>query len=322
MSPDEARAILDVDAHTDARTLKRAYLRKIKKAKPERDPEGFQRLRAAYELLESWREDSEWDARDEWDEPSALSRSGETNADFLAALPSSAAPSANEAPILDPPLPQAEAPPSPRDQLWTLVEAIDATLETALETGTFAATWALIDEALDLAEFEAAPAPPAALIFEITTAALMHASDPEPACQAFSRWSRLTTDLDPSSAALEDEERACLLLLAELVEFVDKSPGCPPPFYALIASALHERDPDARRVELSELAEARPSAARKTRAQLHHHAPSLAAIYSASLGETTDPQLGGERAQFMRKFLQILLKAGVVILIIGLHFCS
>lgn len=35
----------------DAGQLRRAYLRAIKKHKPERDPEGFRRVRDAYELL-------------------------------------------------------------------------------------------------------------------------------------------------------------------------------------------------------------------------------------------------------------------------------
>lgn len=51
LSPSQAYELLGVDATASAKELKRAYLRKTKVYKPERDPEGFQRLRAAYELV-------------------------------------------------------------------------------------------------------------------------------------------------------------------------------------------------------------------------------------------------------------------------------
>jgi hypothetical protein len=47
---EHARSLLGVDASADAETIRRAYLRAIKKTKPERDPEGFQKIREAYEL--------------------------------------------------------------------------------------------------------------------------------------------------------------------------------------------------------------------------------------------------------------------------------
>lgn len=43
--------MLGVDASASPKDLKRAYLRKTKSVRPERDPEGFQRVREAYELL-------------------------------------------------------------------------------------------------------------------------------------------------------------------------------------------------------------------------------------------------------------------------------
>ncbi len=50
----EARELLGVDAGTDAKSIKRAYLRAVKRHKPERDPEGFQRVREAYQLCRSF----------------------------------------------------------------------------------------------------------------------------------------------------------------------------------------------------------------------------------------------------------------------------
>lgn len=51
MDLDEARALLGVDADASGDQLRRAYLRAVRRHPAERDPEGFKRVRAAYELL-------------------------------------------------------------------------------------------------------------------------------------------------------------------------------------------------------------------------------------------------------------------------------
>ncbi len=53
MKPAEAGALLGVGPPVDPKILRRAYLRKVKTCKPEQDPEGFARLREAYELLKA-----------------------------------------------------------------------------------------------------------------------------------------------------------------------------------------------------------------------------------------------------------------------------
>lgn len=47
---DDARAVLSVDAEASKKEMRRAYLRLVRKHKPDRDPEGFKRVREAYEL--------------------------------------------------------------------------------------------------------------------------------------------------------------------------------------------------------------------------------------------------------------------------------
>ncbi|MEO7096502.1 MAG: J domain-containing protein, partial [Polyangiales bacterium] len=51
MTFEEALKVLAVDREADAETVRRAYARAVRLHKPERDPEGFQRVRAAYELV-------------------------------------------------------------------------------------------------------------------------------------------------------------------------------------------------------------------------------------------------------------------------------
>jgi len=47
----QAMALLGVDSLATPKQIRRAYLRLVKRHKPEQDPEGFQRIRQAYELL-------------------------------------------------------------------------------------------------------------------------------------------------------------------------------------------------------------------------------------------------------------------------------
>lgn len=50
---DEAMAVLALDGTADADAARRAYLKLVKRYKPEVDPEAFQRVRAAWEVLEA-----------------------------------------------------------------------------------------------------------------------------------------------------------------------------------------------------------------------------------------------------------------------------
>lgn len=54
--------VLDLSPDADARTIKRQYAVLLKKTRPDDDPEGFQRLREAYEEALSW---CEWQQEDE-----------------------------------------------------------------------------------------------------------------------------------------------------------------------------------------------------------------------------------------------------------------
>lgn len=45
--------ILDIEESADDEQIKKAYLAKVRQHPPERDPEGFRRVRAAYEAIKS-----------------------------------------------------------------------------------------------------------------------------------------------------------------------------------------------------------------------------------------------------------------------------
>lgn len=51
---DDPYVVLGVSPEADARTLKRAHARLIRKFRPDRDPENFKRVQAAYELAQRW----------------------------------------------------------------------------------------------------------------------------------------------------------------------------------------------------------------------------------------------------------------------------
>lgn len=53
MTSETAAGILGVTLDADAATLRRAYLEQIKAHPPDRDPEAFERVRDAYELLDN-----------------------------------------------------------------------------------------------------------------------------------------------------------------------------------------------------------------------------------------------------------------------------
>ncbi len=50
-SLEQAASSLDVDVDVDGQALRAAYVRQVKAHPPDTDPEGFERIRDAYELL-------------------------------------------------------------------------------------------------------------------------------------------------------------------------------------------------------------------------------------------------------------------------------
>ncbi|MCA9699641.1 MAG: J domain-containing protein [Myxococcales bacterium] len=255
MDRDEALSLLGVDAGADPRTVKRAYLRRLKKTKPERDPEGFKRLREAYELLEQEQDHQEEDHEHE-------------------PQPEFAPSSANVVEVPQPPSSE------PRASFADCVHDI----HMALEDGDLDRACEQAAAAIARSESMEAPALPAALMVDLTLSALSSASDPAPARYAFRSWSAHSNVFDATRGELENDELAKLALVAELVEL---PPDFPRPVAQLIATALFSGDPDSERDRLCDLTDERPAMAIHAQETLMRHAPGLAAIYSASLDTGT-----------------------------------
>lgn len=88
MTFDDALQVLGIDGTASRKAARRAYLKLVKVHKPDRDPEGFQRVRAAFELID---QQIEW--RQAWD----LSAEDAAGAD-------------DDSPLADPAPPEAVAP--------------------------------------------------------------------------------------------------------------------------------------------------------------------------------------------------------------------
>jgi hypothetical protein len=115
MTLDEAARILEIEPTAGASAARRAYLRKLKIHKPERDPDGFMRIRAAYDRFAS-------SAGGDLLLAAMLQRHHEAGARGASAPPFTRVPSS--VPVVDPP-----ASPSPADTTGSLIiDTLTATL--------------------------------------------------------------------------------------------------------------------------------------------------------------------------------------------------
>lgn len=118
MNADEAMALLGVDRDTSPDAVRRAYLRACRVYRPETDPAGFQRVRAAYDLLRSFADRLEVDLSHEIVLTMPAPRAEDTSARVL----STPDPLSNHEPEASPPVRPEPTPPPPT----TLVPAADA----------------------------------------------------------------------------------------------------------------------------------------------------------------------------------------------------
>jgi hypothetical protein len=288
MSRDEALTLLGVDADADAQTRKRAYLRRLKQTKPERDPEGFQRLREAYELLEH-------DSPDDDHEPEPAS---------------TPLPPPHEPVTLEPLA-------TPRPSFDELVEQADE----AFENRDLDKLLRLLDQALDLTQTEEGlegPDLPEYLVGSATLAAFV-VGDPEPGRALFRRWSKLSGLFDAVRAERDVDEQARLVLVSELVELPSNFPH---EFAALIASALVRGDPDGENVRIKALADERPSAAFLARDLLSLHAPGLHRLFSDSFGEDESERPVMRGAEDHPVVIVLYVAAMLIFVLLRLGHCT
>lgn len=197
MNRAEAVRLLELEEPLDARTVRKAYLRAVKRHRPETDPEGFQRVREAFDLLKR----QVGRARRA---PSAPSVRAPMTAHVLRPSPYPQPPPVDAPPAPEPPpdeLPEPSAwvPPTPADhRAWTVeplpppVVSADTLLELAQEQADVDGPSALDSLSRALQALERAPSTATRPLQVLTPVLLLHraghARDAIEGWQLVQRW--------------------------------------------------------------------------------------------------------------------------------------
>ena len=301
MTFEDALQVLDIDVTASRKAVRRAYLTLIKVHKPDRDPEGFQRVRAAFELVNDqieWRQmlAKSDDAIDESLEDESIE---DESIEDMAPLAFDAA-SANHTPLEDGPadLPDfaAEAegqsdPPEPADdvddaRLWSR-HSPAASMRAALDAVEADAPQRAEHEALGA--FEAArhdlnANPPSA--YDALHVCLLLYSKGHPrrgrtVGQAFTQW------LHDSGAERELMGGWAVGRLAVLHALLALPSGLHSTPLGIIAAGLLNDDVDIE-TALHAFAQDKPFASLQVREALERYAPNLADVWAGAMRRGED----------------------------------
>jgi hypothetical protein len=329
MTTSEARAVLGLTGPTDARTARRAYLRAVKRHKPEQDPDGFQRVRAAYDTVSR--------ALDALDELPAL-----PGHDAPVAAPREAVvPETNRAatPPPDPPRPLSESAPVPEPEhpadlrSWTVEPPIRSVrVERMRDEGPLPEALLILaadhvdvepSTAVELIEeaMEQATRHPDRLrspLAAITPILLLHQAGHAAAGRA--AWGVLHAWVEDLGLGtrMPHGVAARLLLTREISELPTDFPT---DLRSRIASAILANDLVAAKPDLYDFSRVQQLRARDAAAQLAHHAPNLAAVYGSVLAtehrratRDTPPPSDGRRP--------LLLWLALVLFVLAVALCG
>ncbi len=257
MRVEEALALLQIDEVESRKSLKRAYLRAVRRHPPETDPDGFQKVRVAFELLESFAEDG----RNPSPPTLAVPAQAPVSPSGMDARRSASSPQRDARP----------ARPTAADLLGRLVAAYEAGGE--VETS--------VDIARELIEALRLEARPQEYVFELLefVLALEQEEKSREARELFKSIQSLVSEARVG-AFLPSDTVAMMLLLRELAELRDTFDS---EIRAAIASGLAARDSAASEPRLVAIARDRPEIAKYDLLQLKLRAPKLHAMFSEPL---------------------------------------
>lgn len=266
-SPADARALLGVEPGATAEQIRRAYLRRVKAVRPERDPEGFKALRQAFESLRDGtpRSDPPGDARSA--EPAVL-RSGDApkdaRSDEPAVLHSGGSPTDAADPLLE---------------VWPehVAHLRVLSAEAALGSDDYDRALALLEGAVTAAEAQRFTGAPLGLIGVCLE--MIDRDDPPDAAPLAARWMTVVDEAG-ELLRLPSELAALALLSAELIAIW---PGLHHEIAAPIAAALSSNDLDRAEAPIRAFAEEHPRSAASAGELMADKAPRLLGVYRSAL---------------------------------------
>lgn len=295
ISIESALEILGVEPDSDRKQIRRAYLKKIKSARPERDPEGFRRVRDAYELLagmadagslvgwsssrrrqppvakreeptqvdrdEQQAPEPSWDAEAPADEPIRDWEGADASSDFDAEPP--------------PDSPEMRA----SEMAWEALELADeGELERATEEMERA--YALLKDEGSLASL------PEYAVLQVVLSAFGGRRQ-DLAWRVANPWLWQTETVGLQTRLTDDWSRFAYICVRELASL---NPPVPVELSAIMANGVADGDLDKAVPLIKGWARANKADAKRARGQLEQQAPSLAATFGEAVGAGADSE--------------------------------
>ena len=282
----EAVSVLELTPPANADVVRRAYLRRVKKVRPERDPEGFQRLRCAYEMLREGVFEDEYECEYGYEDAHAvLGEEGHDDA-MAASIVGSPGPhmDANVDTLRDAYDEYVEDDDDGYNAISDQIWEFSSEAHEAAEAGDLDRARSNLEAALELAETHRA-SEGLGLHAVLTTVLWLYAKEHIKAAKTcFRRYYALLERTGTSFQLLNPNLGGHALLLREMRDIPDDVPS---PFHAAIARGIIDDDPFHAADILDSLADVHVLAAINLSEYLDTRAPTLNELYGNTLRKAT-----------------------------------